>query len=45
MSAVRYCRACARPLKERRVAKAGAVVSVWVCKSPICKRYDKAGRS
>lgn len=37
----RYCPECARPLKEKKVKKAGRIVSAWVCKSPICKRYGK----
>jgi hypothetical protein len=35
------CKACARPLKEKSVIKSGKPVKVWVCKSPICKRYNK----
>lgn len=37
----KVCKACARPLKEKHVIKRGAPVTVWVCKSPICKRYGR----
>lgn len=40
----RYCKACARPLKEKRVIKRGEVGTVWVCKSPICRLYNKPTR-
>lgn len=38
------CKACARPLKEK--AKVGppsvGIYTVHVCKSPICKLYNRA---
>jgi hypothetical protein len=39
----RFCKACARPLKEKRIVKPReGVVSVWVCRSPICRLYNQA---
>lgn len=36
-----YCPACARKLKEKIVSRNGKIVTVLVCKSPICKRYNQ----
>lgn len=37
----KFCTACAKPLKDKQVPKGGQVVTVKVCKSPICKRYNQ----
>lgn len=37
----RLCKSCARPLKDSHVMKGGQPTKVQVCKSPICKKYNK----
>lgn len=37
----RACGKCARPLKPKQVIRAGKPVTVQVCKSPICKAYNR----
>lgn len=41
-----HCEACARPLKGKTVIAAGGrgLVTVAVCKSPICKLYGRPQR-
>jgi hypothetical protein len=35
------CNKCAKPLKDKVIMKGGKPTTVKVCKSPICKVYDK----